>query len=149
MPSRHTKFVDIVSKKLINEGYTIIDKEVVVNGLKINNKKVRIDLLAEKDGILIPIECGKIRRPIFDRILKLKEKYGLFKHIPYGYFQEEKKEDSSLSKVNTKYYPMTIYCKEKESITRLKKIIAEYPNAHEAIKAMLDIYDKRNMPRFA
>ena len=145
MKSRHTKFVEYISKKLINEGYKIIDKEVVVDGIILNNKKVRIDLLVEKDGILIPVECGKIRRPIFDRISKLKEKYGSFKHIPYGYFKEEKKDDSSLSTIYTKYYPITLYFKEEESKIKLKEIIAEYPNAHEAIKSILDVYDKKGI----
>ncbi len=47
------------------------------------------------------------------------------------------------------YHPITLYLKDEQLKVRLKKAIAEYANANEATKAILDIYDKRDIPKFA
>lgn len=47
------------------------------------------------------------------------------------------------------YRPITLYLKDEQLRIRLKKAIAEYPNAHEAMKSILDAYDKRDIPKFA
>ena len=47
------------------------------------------------------------------------------------------------------YHPITLYLKDEQLRIRLKKAIVEYENANEAVKAILDVYDKRDIPKFA
>ena len=52
--------------------------------ISINAHYITIDLLVEKDGIILPVECGTIQKPKQLRLEKLKEKYGQVKHVRYG-----------------------------------------------------------------
>lgn len=47
------------------------------------------------------------------------------------------------------YHPITLYLKDEQLRIRLKKALAEYKNSNEAIKSILDAYDKRDIPKFA
>jgi len=80
----HNVFVSNIISKLEDEGYIILQKEYTVEGLLINNKKVRVDILCEKDGMQIPVECGKLRSPRLKRVQKLKERFGILLHFPYS-----------------------------------------------------------------
>ena len=81
----HSKFVKIVEARLISKGYIIVDREVDIKDIIINETYIRVDLIVEKDGILIPVECGTVRPPRQERMSKLKQKFGSVLHIPYGY----------------------------------------------------------------
>lgn len=85
----HSILVSNIINKLEGEGYFILQKEYTVNGLLINNKKVRVDILCEKDGIHIPVECGKLRSPRIKRVQKLKEIFGILLHFPYNIKNKE------------------------------------------------------------
>lgn len=99
--SKHTQFVSFVINKLEAEGYIIIDKEVITD-IVLKGRNVIIDLLVEKDGKLIPVECGRIHPPRQDRILRLKERYGSFLHISYNGFKDT-------SKKGLKNYPDSLF----------------------------------------
>ena len=83
------------------DGYKIIARELPLPDIIINGKTIRIDLLVEKDGVIIPIECGEIQSPKQERIKRLKEKYGTFKHINYGFLRRKLREEYITSKNST------------------------------------------------
>lgn len=92
MVSRHSEFVDYVINDLINDGYKIIDTEFIVEGLVINGSRVKIDILVEKDNVLIPVECGHLAVPKMERRSLLIQKYGKLLNIPYGNFRDKRNE---------------------------------------------------------
>ena len=83
----HAHFVDLVSQKLEKEGYTFLDREVTIPEIQINGKSIKIDLLMQKNGKPVPIECGRIEQPRIERVHKLKEMFGGFKHVCYGKYK--------------------------------------------------------------
>ncbi len=80
----HNQFISKVVEQLKSEGCSIIDEEV---DIEVDGKCLRIDLLIEKEGQIIPVECGNIMSPKHERIAKIKKKYGNFLHIPYGNYR--------------------------------------------------------------
>ncbi len=80
----HNAFVSNTISKLEDEGYSILQTEYTVEGLLVNNKRVRVDILCEKYGMRIPVECGKLRSPRLKRVQKLKEIFGILLHFPYS-----------------------------------------------------------------
>lgn len=89
MQTIHRKFVAVVEKQLQKKRYIIIDREVDIKDIIINGTYIKVDLLVEKEGRLIPVECGNVQRPKYERMTKLKDKFGDVIHIPYGHKKRE------------------------------------------------------------
>ena len=85
MKNVHSRFRNIVEDNLIKDGYTILGRNVKIEDIIIKNTYIIIDILIEKHGIIIPVECGNIKPPKHERMTKLKEKFGDVMHVRYGH----------------------------------------------------------------
>ena len=79
----HSEFRNIVEKRLIEDGYKILGRNVKIDDIIIKNTYIIVDILIEKDDKIIPVEIGNIQLPKHYRMTKLKKKFGSAMHIPF------------------------------------------------------------------